>query len=309
MQNTEPTFKKKSLFRELNLNYEERKEYYKEKRAYNYDNNKDLIGFKMKKAIHPALLKLIELQRKIVYNQTLTIIGDKRKVTNKPIIYACTHGGIYDIEIVMEAIKKHAYMLMGDPETVYRTINGYLSNINGIIYIDLYDKEDKKIAMLTAERLLNQGGSLLMFPEGAWNITENEAVMKLFPGTVNLALKTGAEIVPIALEHYGNDYYLNIGENISYDKEQIDAKELTKDLRDILATLKWSILENFTEQRGNLPDNYSEIFIKDRMKDAGDFYNIQRINDAKFKNKNEVNADEVFAINITEKPKSRILLK
>lgn len=58
-----------------------------------------------------------------------------------------------------------------------------------------------------------EGGDLLIYPEGAWNITENQVVMPLYTGTAEMAIRTGAEIIPIAIEQGGKRYYANIGEN------------------------------------------------------------------------------------------------
>lgn len=55
----------------------------------------------------------------------------------------------------------------------------------------------------------------MIFPEGAWNVTENLPVMPLFAGAAEMGILTGAEIVPIAFEKYGKDFYVNIGKNIS----------------------------------------------------------------------------------------------
>lgn len=43
----------------------------------------------------------------------------------------------------------------------------------------------------------------MIFPEGAWNISENLLVMKLYTGAAEMAIRTGADIVPIAIEQFG----------------------------------------------------------------------------------------------------------
>lgn len=83
--------------------------------------------------------------------------------------------------------------------------------LNGVLYLDTAYKEDRMIAKEMGIRLLNQGGSLGIFPEGAWNVTENEVVMKLYSGTAEMAIRTGADIVPIAIEQRGRTFCVNIG--------------------------------------------------------------------------------------------------
>ena len=72
----------------------------------------------------------------------------------------------------------------------------------GFIGCDTTEKEDRHIAKELAIRTLKQGGNILIWPEGAWNITENEVVMKLYTGTVEMAIRSGADIIPIAIEQY-----------------------------------------------------------------------------------------------------------
>lgn len=57
--------------------------------------------------------------------------------------------------------------------------------------------------MIAKERgiqLLRQGGNLLIFPEGAWYVTENQIVMRLFEGAADMAIQSKADIIPIAID-------------------------------------------------------------------------------------------------------------
>lgn len=131
---------------------------------------------------------------------------------------------------------------MGDPGSVYKNFDGVVLWLNGAIFVDTAYKEDRHIGKENCVKLLEHGGSLLIFPEGAWNISENLIVMSLFSGTAEMAIRTGAEIVPIAIEQYGKHYYANIGKNLSSAGYALNEKqELTEHLRDALCTLKWDI--------------------------------------------------------------------
>lgn len=48
--------------------------------------------------------------------------------------------------------------------------------------------------------------------------------MPLYSGTAEMAIRSGAEIVPIAIEEYGKDYYVNIGKNIHLADYTVDQK-------------------------------------------------------------------------------------
>ena len=110
-----------------------------------------------------------------------------------------------------------------------------LLDLNGVICFDTDSKLDRYIGKETCVKLINQGTDLLIFLEGTWNITEILPVMGLYTGTVQIALRIGAEVIHIAIEQYNNDYYINIGENIDWNEQSIDnCKSLTAELRDVL---------------------------------------------------------------------------
>lgn len=60
----------------------------------------------------------------------------------------------------------------------------------------------------------------------------------MYTGTVNIAVSAEAYVVSIAIDQYGKDFYVNIERHISYVDKADNVKELTEELRSILATLK-----------------------------------------------------------------------
>lgn len=91
---------------------------------------------------------------------------------------------------------------------------------------------------------LQQGGNLMYFPEGTWNLSPNLPVLPCYWGIVGVAQKGNAVIVPIAAEQYRKHFIINIGENFDMSKYGIDKTLAISELRDALATLKWEIWEN-----------------------------------------------------------------
>lgn len=81
------------------------------------------------------------------------------------------------MECLFEAIKSPCYLFLGDPRKLHMNMDGLMLYFNGVICLDLYNKEECYIAKQTAISLLKQGGSLMKYLEGAWNITENLPVI------------------------------------------------------------------------------------------------------------------------------------
>lgn len=115
--------------------------------------------------------------------------------------------------------------MLGDPGILYRKLIYQGLKLNGVIPLETKNKVDRKVAYNRSIELLNNGGNLLIYPEGAWNVSPNELVMKTFVGTVRMARETGVQIVPIAVEQYGKNFYFNIGKNYGIAKIQTKLKK------------------------------------------------------------------------------------
>ena len=305
-------FKPLSFWRELLLKDEELNKYYLQKRKYEYENRKLLKGINWRDKLHPILLSFIRLDRKYINKQNFTIIGDKRKKTDKPVIYAITHVGMYDYQIVSEAIRDHQYPFAGDPETMYRSTDGLVLALNGVVLCDTDSKEDRHIATEKSKELLRANENLLIYPEGIWNLSPNLLSLPLFPGIINMSLETGCDIIPVAVEQYGNEFYVNIGENFKLDNTQVSDKDNLKEyvnqkrqeLREKFATLKWEIFESVPlEKRKNLGtyEEEYEKFINTRLNEWVDpktkkpYYNKQILKKRTFREKNVDMAEDVYS--------------
>ena len=157
------------------------------------------------------------------------------------------------------------------------------------------NKEDRHIAYLRAVELLNAGGSLMIYPEGARNGTENLPVMELFPGAAKMAMETNTKIVPIAIEQYSKRFVINFGSELLPENFQ-NYVELTQTLRDVLATLKWEIWEREPLQsRDRLPENYSELFIKEFEARIYPYDTLETVERTRFHTKEEMEQKGAFA--------------
>lgn len=286
----------KSFCKTLTLSQNDLENYCRDKRYERYDKkgaHVSSLGFHNK--IHSVLVFILRIQRWLK-KQKIVILEDKHIQGKRPIIYAGTHIGGDDIETAFEAIKTPCWLLLGDPKEIYRNAAGLMLDLNGVICFDIVHKKDRKIAKEGCMALLNSGGNLLMFPEGAWNISQNQLVMHLFPGAVEMAISCNADIVPIAIARKDKKYYVNIGSNISYaDCECTDRYQLTYELRDILATLKWEIISRIEPLKRNEIDvNYEKDFLHGIMGTQVATYTVQDVLDTRYKSKGQTDYDEAF---------------
>lgn len=292
-------FKKLGLLEKRKLAIEELVLYNAELRKYNYRNGEKLKGVELRKKIH-FLVNLILKIDQILSKENIIIIGDNHtSVFDKPKIFACTHIGGNDIQRAFQIIKQPAYLMLGDPGILYRMPIYQGLKLNGVIPLETSDREDRKIAYQKSIELLQNGGNLLIYPEGAWNVTPNSIVMKTFTGTVRLAMETGAEIIPIGVEQYDNNFYFNIGKNYSIPIDSTESVSYyNQELRDKLATLKWEIMElQPILERTSIPKNYLEYFQNEIVNrcNFGYGFSLEDAIKESFHDKNIISEDEVFS--------------
>lgn len=204
------------------------------------------LSLKTRKRIHKIILFTYTIKNHLG-GHTYEVISDKRIKSDRPIIFAITHVGKFDIEVVSEAIKDHYYLLSGDYEHLQGSIDAIFLALNGVFYFNEKVKTDRLEVVNKMISHLKSGGNLMYFPEGTWNLSPNLPVLPCYWGIVEIAQKSDAIIVPIAAEQYGKHFKVNIGQNFDMNIFGNGAKEKSRaicELRDILATLKFEIWES-----------------------------------------------------------------
>ena len=287
---------KKNMLVRLTMPLPELESYYRQRRQVHFENNKPFRGVNFRKYIHQLLLIVLKIKH-LLSKEVITIIGDKHIPTNHPVIFAATHIGWDDIEMIFSAIRTHAYLFLGDPRNLYRSIDGFLLDLNGAICMDTSSKSDRYVGKETCVRWLMQGGNLLIFPEGAWNITENLPVMPLYAGAAEMAIRSDAEIIPVAIERYGKQYVVNIGENICSTNMDLEHKwDMTAALRDTMATLRWEIWESRPKtKRTDIPQDHRFLELQELQKSMQGVYTLHDVEITRFHTQAEIAQKEAFA--------------
>ena len=293
------TFKRLSLLEKRKMAIEKLVEYYAEYRIYCYNRGDKLKGIELRKKLHPIINFILKTDQILSRENNIVISDKSHKDPNVSKIYACTHIGGNDIQRTFQIIKEPAYLMLGDPGILYKMPIYQGLKLNGVIPLETKNRTDRKIAYNRSIELLTNGGNLLIYPEGAWNVSPNVIVMKTFNGTVRMAKETGVDIIPIAVEQYGKSFYFNVGENYKIGKDTPKSEaELNLDLRDKLATLKWEIMEaQPMMKREDIPNDYLDDFqteIVDRC-NYGYGFSLEDALSESFHDKNIISEEEVFS--------------
>lgn len=250
-------------------------EKYKSWKAQSLINNQPIKGLWFRKAIHPLIRCGLFLQRRINKFE-IEFVNRDLEDTEKTRVFAVSHIGKWDYEIINEVLQPHSYIIAADFMHMYGRIAGFLLNLNGVIYVDETDKKDRINSKRMMEKVLNSGNNMMIFPEGTWNLSDNEIIYDLPFGCAEIAINTNSVITPICMEQYEERFVINVGKNIIPTDKEIT----TQCLRDVMATLKYEIWEREgIGCRNEIPWNYWDCFIQKRISEwYGYAISEQRIN-------------------------------
>ena len=206
-----------------------------------------------RRLIHKPFMSVYKLALK----HKVKLLRNDFEPNGKPTIYSATHVFYDDIASVLCCLKQTAYILFGvENDNLPRLVDYLAMTLKGAIIVNRADKQDRAKSLHKMVDLLRKGEDVLVFPEGAWNMTPNLLVQNISWGILEAAELANANIVPVAVDFTGKDYCVIIGENFNYSA-CASKHEAIYDLRDAMATLTWELLT--TKQpatRENLNDTY-----------------------------------------------------
>ena len=196
-------------------------------------------GITFRKALYPIIRRLSGPMTKVK-----GVSVKMEPLPKGPKIYAVTH--TYSREDIAWGISfagEQSFLITNAYKELFYTSDGVALWASGIILVDRYNKENRQASLKKAERVINLGGNVMIFPEAVWNMSPNLLVRKLFPGVYKLACMSRVPVIPISTMMYDNRFYVSRGKPLYlYSYRQDEGLTI---LRDTLATLKWEIMEQY----------------------------------------------------------------
>lgn len=172
-------------------------------------------------------------------------------VADKPIIFACNHSAFPDIPIALRAIKRHCYTLIGKQNLAF--VDKIFFFLAGAVWVDRKSKESSALAKERIVAYLKKGKPILWFPEATWNLTDNLLMLPMRWGIIEVAQRTNAQIIPMALDYDRVQKICNVRFGEALNAETFISKQqgiIT--LRDAMATLRWDFISRNQANRANL---------------------------------------------------------
>jgi 1-acyl-sn-glycerol-3-phosphate acyltransferase len=163
-----------------------------------------------------------------------------------PVVFIANHESDFDIPVLLGAIDKPFGFVSKIEVKRVPILSSWLDAINCIL-IDRNNREQALNSMQVGVKLLKEGHSLVIFPEGRRSM--GGPVLPFKVGGIRLAQDAGVSIVPIAIKGTADVFEKNgrlikpahikvtighhIDPNVQYHK---DYKELTQEIRQIIIT-------------------------------------------------------------------------
>lgn len=235
----------------------------------NINNFTSNFGLKFRRIAHRQISFLFRICIRLFYKKKVIVDERVKLDKDKCYIFASNHSFYLDGSAVMASVDRNCYSLFGATEQLYFDIHTYFIWLSGLIYVNRFDKQSRRDSIDKMNRVLRAGNSILIFPEGRWNDTENLLCQKLFAGPYNLSLQNKIEVVPVSVysEPSCKNIYVSYGKPLKlYDYEKDKALQM---LRDSMATmfyeqiLKYSTPFSRSKVKGDIHFKYMD----ERMKE------------------------------------------
>ena len=159
-----------------------------------------------------------------VGNILLVLYGMRRKIKgvypisfNKPCIYIANHKSYLDV-IIIASLVPQKIKYLGKKEVFDWPLIGFFAKYSGQIAVHREDKESRHNAYELMKRSINEGFSIVLFPEGGWrnlgddkyanpyDFKMNKLLNPFRNGAFRLSIETQTPIIPIALINAGEKF-------------------------------------------------------------------------------------------------------
>lgn len=196
------------------------------------------LGMKIRKAINKPWRELVKcfIKREIVIEQYPNLDKDKAY------IFCANHSFDEDAIAAITSIDRNVYVLNGSTHQLEHNPAMLAVWFNGMVYVNRLDSESRKTSIPKLERVLKNGNSVLIFPEGCYNNSENQLIYHLFAGPYLLSKTLNIDVVPIVTVNDDDEKKIYVRAGTPMPLWQNEKQESLALLRDAMATLIYEII-------------------------------------------------------------------
>ncbi len=180
------------------------------------------------------------------------VIGLSNIDPSKSYIYMSNHQGNFDIPI-LQAYLPVQFRWLAKAELFNIPVFGYAMGRAGHISIDRFNRKSALKSLKNAARIIRNGVSVLIFPEGTRSSDGN--IRQFKKGGFVLAVDSGVQIIPVIIHGLWplmlkNRVFVRPGNVLLEIKEPIESAEFTRKTKDdLLKKVRHVICESFYNKK------------------------------------------------------------
>ncbi len=155
----------------------------------------------------------------------------------KRYVFVANHISYLDIPIILKAIRRNSFRILGKAEMTKFPFFGYIYS-RAVVLVDRTTNTGRSRSVRELKSMLAGDLSVFIFPEGTFNET-HRPLAKFYDGAFRVAIETGTPLQPILFlgtydrMHYSTLFSLRPGPTRAIFLPEIDVQALT------LADLPW----------------------------------------------------------------------
>lgn len=158
-------------------------------------------------------------------------------------IFAAGHSFPDEIGANLSAIDRHAYTLMGTTDQIINNPKMAILYLYGMIRVNKLDPSSRRDSFLQMKKVLEYGSSIMLFPEGVLNNSENLLCENPYPGVYHLCDETGKKVVPIVSQTYNDSKIIRFRASDPIDLSKYYKQQALDLWRDEIARLRYEMME------------------------------------------------------------------
>ncbi|MFI3201591.1 MAG: hypothetical protein R3Y54_08700, partial [Eubacteriales bacterium] len=143
---------------EEGISKEEYEKFYFETRNRHEKTYLSSLSLNTRQKLHKTILSVLKIKNRLEGFQCKVIKDERNDMEGRPIIFAPTHVGKFDIELISEAIKEHYYLLTDDYENIKGTLDSLFLDLNGVFYFLKSNQVDRQRVKSNMIEHLKRGG-------------------------------------------------------------------------------------------------------------------------------------------------------
>ena len=205
-----------------------------------------------KRKIHFLIKPVIKIANKKI----IVVENYPQLPKGEAFIFAAGHSFPDEIAANLAVIDRHTYVLVGTKDQVINNPAMAILWLNGMVYVEKLNKQSRRDSFQRMKKVLQNGSSVMLFPEGVLNNTENKLCNDVYPGFYHLAIETGKKVVPIVSQTYNDSKIIRFTAGEPVDMSTFEKEGAKVWLKDTIASLRYELIskEPITSRKTLLGD-------------------------------------------------------